>query len=101
MADRTEPTNVAISLALIFSSMLLFGFLMVMIFYFQQVQNEFMREKIDTTPSEQLRVLRAHEEEFLIKYEYLNKEEGTVRIPIEHAMQLEAIKPWRKSPAKQ
>jgi hypothetical protein len=44
--------------------------------------------RLQTNPREDLRVLRAHEDELLTTYGWVDKPAGVVRIPIEEAMKL-------------
>jgi len=44
--------------------------------------------RLQTTPRLDLQELRAHEDELLAGYSWVNKESGVVRIPIDEAMRL-------------
>jgi hypothetical protein len=44
--------------------------------------------RLQVAPAEDLRALRAREEEVLRTYGWVNREKGVVRIPIERAMEL-------------
>ena len=46
--------------------------------------------RLQTNPREDLRLLRAHEDEVLNNYSWVDKSAGVVRIPIEEAIKLTA-----------
>ena len=58
--------------------------------------------RLQTQPREDLRELRAREDEILTSYGWLDKNAGVVRIPIDRAMELQLERgfPTRKEPPK-
>ena len=63
----------------------------------------FPQPQLQTTPSMDLRTVRAAEEETLKSYGWVDKSNGVVRVPIERAMELLARRglPARKSAPEQ
>ena len=55
-----------------------------------------MRDKVELKVVPDLRELRAAEAEKLFHYALVDAETGGVQIPIDRAMELEAINPWRR-----
>jgi hypothetical protein len=57
-------------------------------FYFDQAKEHQVYEQVLKPEGEDLRVLRAKEDQQLSGYSYADKQKGVVRIPIDRAMQL-------------
>jgi hypothetical protein len=66
-------------------------------FYRFAVRDE-ISSKVLEPVNPQLRALRAKEKHDLNSYQYVNKEQGTVRIPVDVAAQL-VLADWDKRPA--
>lgn len=58
--------------------------------YFYQVRNEVEQQQVLTVSNPKLKELHASEQEELNTYGWVDKDKGTVRIPIERAMELVA-----------
>jgi hypothetical protein len=57
--------------------------------------------RLQTNPRDDLRALRAHEDELLNSYGWVDKPAGIVRIPIEEAMKITAQRGLPARPAKE
>lgn len=95
MADIHEPKNTLIIIYGVVSCIVLFFIIVGLLYYFQRVQNWETHVKVELAPAVELRKLRDYESATLNQYEYVNKDQKIVRIPIGRAMELEAQGSWR------
>lgn len=100
MADTHEPQNTLIIVYGLIASFLLVLCLLALLYYFDRVQFGQIRAKVELAPNTELRKQRVYEDEHLglnNQYAYVNRAQGTVRIPIERAIDLEAQTSWRQN----
>ena len=86
--DRQEPQAGAIAGFAIGSVVLLIITILALQAYFDKIWAEAVYEKVLAPPSEQLLQLHNREEWNLTHYGYSDKASGTVRIPVDRAMEL-------------
>jgi hypothetical protein len=88
---RYDDPNVAASAVVgIISAILLFVIIVVLQAFFYRAEQQEMERKVYTKPYEALQRLDAQQLEQINSYGWVNEAEGTVRIPIERAMELVA-----------
>lgn len=88
---RYDDPNVANSALIgIVSAILLFVIIVVLQAFFYRAEQGELERKVLTQPYEALQRLDAQQLEQLNSYGWVNEAEGTVRIPIERAMELVA-----------
>ena len=92
---KKEPRNARIAIIGIISVVLLFAIHMALIVFYNLYLQRKVAERA-AQPARLLSTLRAEERELLASYSY-DRETGTIHIPIEEAMRLEARSPWRPS----
>ena len=86
--DRSEP-NVRFIAAFGASTLVLLVLIVLALqFYFDRVLEQEVYLKVLAPESQALVDLRAREDEELHAYRYLDRDKGTVRLPIERAMEL-------------
>lgn len=86
--DRREPAAGAIAAAAIASVIVLIVVILALQSYFDHIWQEAVYEKILAPPSEQLQELHNREDWQLTHYQYVDKQKGQVRIPVDRAMTL-------------
>jgi hypothetical protein len=86
--DRAEPKVGAIFAFAAGSLLLLLLMILALQSYFNKIWSEAVYEKILAPPSDQLIELRNREAWNLTHYGYSDKKSGTVRIPVDKAMDL-------------
>ena len=86
--DRAEPKVGAIVGFGIGSVILLVITILALQSYFNKIWQEAVYEKVLVPPSEQLIELHRKEDWFLTHYSWADKPKGTVRIPVDRAMEL-------------
>ncbi len=88
---RYDDPNVANSAIVgIISAILLFVVIVVLQAFFYGAEQQELERKVLTRPYEPLRQLDAQQLEQLNSYGWVSEADGTVRIPIERAMELVA-----------
>ena len=88
--DRAEPNVRLIALVGGVTLVLLVAIVLGLEYYFDRALEQQVYVKVLAPESQALRDLRAREDEELHSYRYLDREKGTVRLPIERAMELMA-----------
>ena len=88
--ERTEPNVRLIAAVGGVSIFLLFASVLGLQFYFDRALEQQVYVKVLEPESQALRDLRAREDSELHSYRYLDRAKGTVRLPIERAMELQA-----------
>ena len=86
--DRSEPNVRFIALFGVASLLLLVVAILALQYYFDRTLERQVYTKVLAPESQALVDLRAREDEELHSYRYLDREKGTVRLPIERAMEL-------------
>jgi hypothetical protein len=86
--DRSEPNVRFIAIFGAGTLVLLVLAVLALQFYYDRVLEEQVFVKVQEPVSQNLVDLRAREDEALHSYRYLDREKGTVRLPIERAMEL-------------
>ncbi len=86
--DHGEPKTGAIFAFAVGSLLLLVLMIVALQAYFNKIWDEAVYEKILSAPSESLQELRNRETWNLTHFGYLDKKSGTVRIPVDRAMDL-------------
>jgi len=86
--DRGEPKAGAIAVFGIASVVLLILTIVALQAYFNKIWEQAVYEKILAPPSEELQDLHNRENWNLSHYGYMDKGKGTVRIPVDRAMDL-------------
>ena len=86
--DHTEPKVTSIAAFGIGCVLLLALTILALQSYFNKIWNDAVYEKILAPPSEQLKTLHNREDWNLTHYGYTDKKAGTVRIPVDKAMEL-------------
>jgi stringent starvation protein B len=86
--DRHDP-NVRFLALFGFATLVLLALVIAAIqFYYDRVKEQQVFVKVLAPESAALQALRAREDQELHSYQYLNREKGIVRLPIERAMEL-------------
>jgi len=88
--DRTEPNVRAIALFGAVTIVLLVAVILGLQFYYDRTLEHQVFVQVLAPESEMLVNLRNREDEELHAYRYLDREKGTVRLPIDRAMDLVA-----------
>ncbi len=107
--DRHEPN---VRFLALFGSALIVVLGMIILglqYYHDRVKEQQIFIKVLAPESQALKDLRAHEDQELHTYQFLNREKGQVRLPVERAMELLAaeyaagkvVYPVRSYPVKQ
>jgi len=86
--ERSEPNVRLIAAVGGISIFLLFAIVLGLQFYFDRALEQQVYVRVLAPESQALRDLRAREDEELHSYRYLDRDKGTVRLPIERAMEL-------------
>lgn len=86
--DHAEPKVGAIAAFAVGSVVLLIVMILALQAYFNKIWQEAVTEKVLIPPSEQLIELHRKEDWFLTRYSWADKPKGTVRIPVDRAMEL-------------
>jgi hypothetical protein len=86
--DRSEPNVRFIAIFGAGTLVLLVVAVLALQFYYDRVLEEQVFVKVQEPVAQTLVDLRAREDEELHSYRYLDREKGTVRLPIERAMEL-------------
>lgn len=86
--DRHDPNARFIALVGLATIVFLIAAIFGVQYYHDRVHEEQVFIKVMEPESEMLLNLRARENEQLHSYQYIDREQGTVRIPIERAMEL-------------
>jgi hypothetical protein len=86
--DRSEPNVRIIAIFGAGTLVLLVVAVLALQYYYDRVLEEQVFVKVQEPVAQTLVDLRAREDEELHAYRYLDREKGTVRLPIERAMEL-------------
>lgn len=86
--DHGEPKSAAIAGLAIGSVVVLILTILALQAYFDKVWNQAVYEKVLAPPSEELKALHNREDWQLTHYQYVDQKSGTVRIPLDRAMEL-------------
>ncbi|MGQ9634547.1 MAG: hypothetical protein ACUVXB_09905 [Bryobacteraceae bacterium] len=86
--DRSEPNVKFIALFGVATLALLGVVILGIQFYFNQRLEREVYVKVLSQDSQALKELRAREDEILNSYRYIDREKGTVRLPVNRAMEL-------------
>jgi len=86
--DRSEPNVRLIAIFGAGTLVLLVVAVLALQYYYDRVLEEQVFVKIQEPVSQTLVDVRAREDEALHSYRYLDREKGTIRLPIERAMEL-------------
>ena len=86
--DRSEPNVRAIALFGAATLVLLVILILGLQFYFDRTLEQEVYTQVLAPVSQSLTALHAREDEELHTYRFIDRDKGTVRIPIERAMQL-------------
>jgi hypothetical protein len=86
--DRHDPNTRFIALLGLVTIVVLIAAVFGVQYYYDRMYDEQVYVKEMEPKSEALEDLRAREDEQLHSYQYIDREKGTVRIPIERAMEL-------------
>ena len=86
--DRSEPNVRAIAVFGGITIVLLVAIILGLQFYYDRVLEQQVYVQVLAPESQALTSLRNREDEELHSYRYLDRDKGTVRLPIERAMQL-------------
>jgi hypothetical protein len=86
--DRSEPNVRFVAIFGAGTLVLLVVAVLALQFYYDRVLEEQVFVKVQEPVAQSLVDLRAREDEALHSYRYLDREKGTVRLPIERAMEL-------------
>lgn len=86
--DRTEPNVKFIALFGAATLAILAAVILGIQFYFDRALERELYNKVLSQQSAALKELRAREEEALNSYRFIDREKGTVRIPVSRAMEL-------------
>ncbi|MBL8204801.1 MAG: hypothetical protein JNM09_11280 [Blastocatellia bacterium] len=97
--EHQEPKNPLIAFLLIVSCIFVVAVCAFLSWMFIVARDNEHNRKIDQATYTDLQNLRKAEDAKLHGYQYLNKDQGTVRIPIERAMQL-IVEETKNAPAK-
>ena len=88
---RYDDPNVPLSaVAGLVGALLLFVTIVALQAVFNSMQRAELERKVVTRPSEDLQRLRAQQQEQLGSYGWVDQNAGTVRLPVERAMELVA-----------
>jgi len=87
-AEADRPRVGVIVLAIAGTLILLAGVLVGVNELFRQMMTSEIADKVLTRPSSELRELRAEEEAKLGRYQWVNRKDGVVRIPLARAVEL-------------
>ncbi len=99
--ENQEPKNNLIAFLLIISSIFVIATLAFLSWMFTvTVDGEQTRKQQSTSNYVELQTLRKNEDAKLSEYQYVDKEKGIVRIPVERAMQLMVEETKGTAPAK-
>ena len=86
--DRSEPNVRLIAIFGAGTLVLLVVAVLALQYYYDRVLEEQVFVKVQEPVAQNLVDLRAREDEALHSYRYLDREKGTIRLPIERAMEL-------------
>jgi len=86
--DRHDPNTRFIALLGLATIVILIAAVFGVQYYYDRLYDEQVYVKVLEPESETLKDLRSRENEQLHSYQYIDREKGTVRIPIERAMQV-------------
>jgi hypothetical protein len=86
--DRSEPNVRLIAIFGAGTLVLLVVAVLALQYYYDRVLEEQVFVKVQEPVAQNLVNLRAREDEALHSYRYLDREKGTIRLPIERAMEL-------------
>ena len=86
--DRSEPNVRLIAIFGAGTLVLLVVAVLALQYYYDRVLEEQVFVKVQEPVSQTLVDLRAREDEALHSYRYVDREKGTIRLPIERAMEL-------------
>jgi hypothetical protein len=86
--DRSEPNVRFIAIFGAGTLVLLVVAVLALQFYYDRVLEEQVFVKVQEPVAQNLVDLRAREDEALHSYRYLDREKGSIRLPIERAMEL-------------
>lgn len=94
---RYDDPNVPLSaVAGLVGALLLFVTIVALQAVFNSMQRAEVERKVVTRPSEDLQRLRAQQQEQLGSYGWVDQNAGTVRLPVERAMELVASEAVRR-----
>jgi hypothetical protein len=86
--DTAEVNAKAVAIFLVVTVVMLIVVIGGVQYYFDSVHEQEVYQKIEVPVSDDLRDLRAREDGQLGSYAYVNREAGTVRLPISRAMEI-------------
>ena len=86
--DTAEVNAKGVAIFLVVTILMLVIVIGAVQFYFDHVRDEQVYEKVLAPVSDELRDLRAREDAELGAYQSINRDAGTVRLPITRAMEL-------------
>ena len=86
--DTAEVNAKAIGIFIVVTVVMMVAIIGGVQFYFDSIQEQEVFEKVGAPVSDDLRDLRAREDGQLGSYGYVNKDVGSVRLPIRRAMEL-------------
>jgi hypothetical protein len=96
MADQSEPKSNTVAIVGLICALALFAVVVACLYYLPVAIHREIRDKQELAPTAALDAWRAEENRKLNQPEFVDKEQGIVRIPIALAMQLEARRSWRE-----
>jgi hypothetical protein len=86
--DRQDPNARLIGLLGLATVAVLAGVVLALQYYYDTVREQQVYIRVLAPESEELMELRAREDAQLHSYEYIDREKGLVRLPVERAMEL-------------
>ncbi len=86
--DTSEVNAKAVGIFIVVAVVMIVAIIGGVQFYFDSIQAREIFEKVGAPVSDDLRDLHAREDGQLGSYGYMNKDEGSVRLPIRRAMEL-------------
>lgn len=86
--DHSKPDAVKIALSLVASGVFIFGSMIFAAFLYKSTLSSALDNSQLTPKSKELRLLASHEVDRLQSLKWINKEKGTVQIPVNLAMDL-------------
>jgi hypothetical protein len=96
MPDLREPKNTMIFFYGMIASFALLLALLLLMYYFDRVKQEEFHVKVELAPTPEREALRDYEKQSLNQYGFVDRAKGTVRIPIDRAIELETVQSWRQ-----
>jgi hypothetical protein len=88
LAEQDRPNNLLIALLIAAAGIALAGVALCVNELFEAAIRREISAKVLEPPSTALRALRAEEERRLSRYQWVSREEGIVRVPLDRAVEL-------------